>query len=158
MPKGIPKTKTGPKTLEEKFWEKVEKTDDCWNWTGAKFLSNYGMLVHGKQLRVHRVSWQIHNRQLQEGEIVRHLCHNRLCVNPDHLAIGSHQDNMDDMVSANRQATGIRHGRAKLTEPKVRAIKALVKAGWKQNYLAKSYGVHHVTINDIATGRRWKHV
>lgn len=76
----------------ERLMNKVDKTDDCWNWTGAKTANRknskgYGYInVNGRPFYVHRLSFLIANGSLTEGLVIDHLCNNTLCINPEHLA------------------------------------------------------------------------
>lgn len=97
-------------TLAERFWAGVEKTDGCWNWvlsTRNKDVE-YGCIRdrEGKSQRTNRVSWELHFGPIPEGMIVCHKCDNPRCVRPDHLFLGTHKDNHDDMVRKGRQAKG----------------------------------------------------
>ena len=77
-------------TLEERFWDKVDKrrADDCWLWLGFTNGAGYGMIRVGKISRAaYRVSWEIANEPIPEGRIILHSCGNPLCVNPSHLFI-----------------------------------------------------------------------
>lgn len=100
----------GGKTLEERFWCEVDKNSHplCWLWTGGSRKGNgYGDIRVGVNTRpAHRVSWGLHNGIIPEGLFVLHKCDNPSCVNPDHLFLGTHQDNMDDMVMKGRSYTG----------------------------------------------------
>lgn len=86
------------KSLEELFWAKVEKTDHCWNWTGAKSKNGYGNFItaynRGLSSLPHRVSLEIAGRSVPSDMVVDHECYNRLCVNPDHLAIVTQRENV----------------------------------------------------------------
>lgn len=107
------------KTLTQRFNSKVSVTPACWLWTGARSGLRYGGLKHeGKVLRTHRVSYELHKGPIPDGMSVMHRCDNPLCVNPDHLQIGTHLDNMQDMFSKGRRlpASGERNGRAKLSD------------------------------------------
>ena len=74
------------KSVEERFWEKVEKTDYCWNWTATKSKRGYGTFrIDDKMIRVHRFSYELHKGKILNGLTIDHLCRNRSCVNPDHL-------------------------------------------------------------------------
>lgn len=89
------------------FWAMVVKTEGCWEWTGAKFKTGYGAVNIGHRIvTTHRRSWELTNGPIPEGLFVLHHCDNRPCVRPDHLFLGTHQDNMTDMVSKGRQKNG----------------------------------------------------
>ena len=72
---------------EERFWEKVEKTETCWLWTAAKYPGGYGVFgIHPKVMKAaHRFSWELANGPIPEGLWVLHKCDVRHCVRPDHL-------------------------------------------------------------------------
>lgn len=83
----------------ERFWAKVQKTDDCWLWIGAKNSNSrvlpYGrFLWHGKVHVAHRVSWWIAGRDIPSGYELDHLCRNASCVNPDHLDLVTRSENL----------------------------------------------------------------
>lgn len=96
MPKSRP--------LEERFWEKVRKTDGCWEWTGAK-AAGYGCIGGGPGkglVKAHRLSWEMHNGPAPDGLCVLHHCDNPTCVRPDHLYVGTQKQNADDRESRGR--------------------------------------------------------
>ena len=75
-------------TLSERFWSKVEKTDNCWNWTGSKNRTGYGNIrpaMGGGSKLSHRVSYEMANGTIPDGMDIDHKCHNHACVNPAHL-------------------------------------------------------------------------
>lgn len=86
---------------EKRFYEKVEMIPfhPCWEWVASRFPSGYGAF---DKKTAHRFSYRIHNGPIPKGLHVRHTCDNRGCVNPKHLAVGTHQDNMDDRTERNR--------------------------------------------------------
>lgn len=89
-------------TREEVFWLRVEKSDGCWNWTG-KLVKGYGSFrLKGVSGRANRVSWFLAHGNLPKELHVLHKCDNPKCVRPDHLFLGTHLDNMRDMVEKNR--------------------------------------------------------
>ena len=98
-------------TLEERFRSKVVKgvkSSDCWSWAGGFFRLGYAAVWHeGKQLYAHRVSWMLHHKgSLPLGFLeLDHLCRNRGCVNPKHLQLVTHQENM------RRSPLVFKHGR-----------------------------------------------
>lgn len=134
----------------------------CWNWTGSVFTTNgRARMILGKShsMTAAKVSYVLH-KGATKGLLVLHSCDNVLCVNPEHLRLGTNQDNSDDMVKRGRslyQVESANHA-AKLNETKVRRIKVLLKKGVKQNRLAREYGVCKQTIWFIAHNMMWSHV
>lgn len=87
----------------ERFEEKIEKIDSCWIWVGAFFKSGYGRFSFGKKkVRAHRFSYELYIGKIPKGIYVLHRCDNPCCVNPLHLFLGTHLDNMMDMESKGR--------------------------------------------------------
>ena len=104
------------KTMEERFWAKVNKTDGCWEWTAHKLFNGYGRFsINKKPDYSHRVSWLIAHGEYPTGKHVLHTCDNPGCVRPDHLVLGTMGDNMADRDSKHRQYTKkklhCRHGK-----------------------------------------------
>lgn len=94
------------KNLIDRFWEKVDKKSDneCWNWIGAKNKDGYGIFnLNGKNTSAHRALWIILNSEIELGLQVCHSCDNPSCVNPNHLWLGTDQQNKDDMVKKGRK-------------------------------------------------------
>lgn len=92
-------------SLQDRFWEKVEKTPGgCWVWQGAKRGKGYGDIYvgDGRRMATHQLSYQWAHGTIPDGMFVLHRCDNKLCVNPDHLFTGTHQDNMDDLKEKTR--------------------------------------------------------
>lgn len=88
------------------FWNKVEKLrdDQCWKWKAYKNRKGYGRIgiSAGRCVNAHRVSWVIHNGAIPQGLFVCHRCDNPECTNPNHLFLGTRQDNINDMVIKKR--------------------------------------------------------
>jgi hypothetical protein len=150
---------------EKRFWSKVKKTDNCWLWMGTtslnrsragqlcgKFFASVGKLRFWKAANY---SWYLHNGVNLGGLHVLHTCDNALCVNPDHLFLGTHQDNMDDKVAKGRQARGEGHGRARLTEDDIRAMRS---SGLSESRVAKKWRISPSHAHRIMTRERWAHV
>lgn len=86
--------------VKERFMEMVCKLNECWIWIGST-KNGYGQFTtyKNKNNYAHRMSYVLFKGEIPEGLLVRHKCHNKLCVNPEHLLLGTHQDNMDDDFS-----------------------------------------------------------
>lgn len=94
-----------------RFLNKVAFGDSCWEWQGHMYRCGYGQIkVKRKSWAAHRLSYSHFVGPIPEGLYVCHRCDNKKCVRPDHLFIGTHQDNMDDMKSKSRSAAGARNG------------------------------------------------
>jgi hypothetical protein len=134
---------------------------DCIEHKGA-MTDGYGILKrNGKTVRAHRWAYCKHNGlSLHEidGMVVMHKCDNRLCVNPNHLLIGTHADNCKDKVEKCRQARGETAGNSKLTDSQVLSIKKLFDFGESNRSIAKFYGVSAMCIGRIRSGKTWGHL
>ncbi len=176
----------GPVAMDPavRFWRAVEKTAYCWPWKLAK-PRGYGMFKvrRDESVRAHRMAWELTNGPIPEGMLVCHRCDNPACCNPGHLFLGTHQDNMDDRNSKNRQARGaavvgerprgdthwkrlhpewIRRGSAHpgalTNETAVRDIRAAHACGASIADLARVYGLQWKTTAAIVHRKTWKHV
>lgn len=137
----------------------------CIHFKGAKNKGGYGRKWFGDKTHyAHRVIYcQANGIKLEDikGLVVRHKCDNRSCVNPDHLHIGTGQDNMDDMVARGRQVKGTVQHLAVLTEDLVLEIRARYKPRCKINgtrALAKEFGIGTNTVSSVTTRKTWKHI
>lgn len=148
------------------FWAKVsvpENTDDaCWEWQGSLWESGYGIasvVIDGiSYQRAHRLAFYFATSHHPGEQFVLHKCDNRRCVNPKHLFLGSHADNMADMDAKGRRAVGEAAGHDRLTTSEVIQIKTGLQQGKVQKHLAAEFAVSRSTINAIAKGRMWRHV
>jgi hypothetical protein len=146
----------------EKFQSKYEVMNTgCWHWKNPRPDGRANTFWHdGKVMGAYKASYLIHKGPV--GDLwVLHTCDNGLCVNPDHLFLGTPKDNTQDMIVKGRQIVKFGESRgkvAKLTEVQAREIKAAYEAGAMGTHLAKQYGVHFRTIYDLVKGRTWPHI
>ena len=132
----------------DKFWSKVDKTSDCWNWIATEEgYGNYS--INGKSFLAHRVSYAIHRGSIEPGMMVLHSCDNPRCVNPDHLRQGDQSENMIDRAKRGN------HG--KLTEQDVLEIRRQFKDGVPHTLIARTYDITEGHVHMIASGRSWAH-
>jgi hypothetical protein len=103
--------------------------------------------------------WELCHGPIPDGLQVLHKCDVRLCANPDHLFLGTNQDNVNDKVAKGRHLRGSAAVNAKLTEDQVRKIKDLrASAGWGAVRIGRFLGVTHKCVEGVIYGWRWKHV
>ncbi len=157
--------------LIDRFEAKVDRSPghgpdgDCWVWTGARMVSGYGQIKKGapsrKALGAPRAAILLEGADIPSGMSVLHHCDNPSCVNPDHLWIGTHRDNMIDMVNKGRHPRtslpGERNGRAKLTSEQISEIRLRFSEEHPITMakLARDYDVTTTTICSIVNGKTW---
>lgn len=108
-----------PKKTIDAFWKKVEKTDSCWNWQGCLDSDGYGRFQFNYQRwKTHRLSYHVHKGSIPLDMCVCHSCDNPKCVNPDHLWLGTTQDNTRDRTLKGRTANKINGNHAKIKKPR----------------------------------------
>ncbi len=138
-----------------RFWKKVLKTEGCWLWTASLNSSGYGYFsINSAPEGAHRVSWRMHNGPIPTAMHVLHKCDVPACVNPEHLFIGTHADNLRDMVHKGRKTS-----KSKLTRGQVLEIREkYVPIIYSTYKLAEEYGVSQCLIYQIVTRKKWKHL
>ena len=150
------------KPIAERFWSAVDKHEGCWRWTGTFSPNGYGRLFLGrtagrvKNVPAHRFSWETHYGAVPAGMCVCHRCDNKACVNPAHLFLGTHQDNMADRQSKQRQARGVRHGLSKLNPLKIEWARSEHRKGRSFTEIAADLGVNESTVARAIRRETWK--
>lgn len=101
----------GAKAPFIRFHEKIEQSaTGCWEWTGQRGSSGYGQIkAFGKMVSAHRFAYALYKGPIDDGQEVLHACDNRLCVNPAHLSVGTHQQNMIEARQRRRMRSGDDH-------------------------------------------------
>lgn len=150
--------------MERRLYTDVEMESDhddaCWTWRGYCERNGYGRVTIARQKYLtHRLAWELAYGPIPEATDVLHRCDQPACCRPDHLFLGSQQENVRDMVRKERHPRGQRHGRARLTEEQVlEIIEAYHQGGVTQVELGRLYQVHHSLVSRIVRGQRWAHL
>lgn len=149
--------------INRRFWSKVSKTDSCWLWTGSVTGGGYGQiwesLPNRKRHDAHRWSWIMHNGEIPLNLHVLHKCDVKLCVNPDHLYLGTRKDNMRDALERGQKLVGSQCSFAKLSAEQVVLVRELKALGIYTNAkLAQEFDVSPTTIWRAYSGRAYKDV
>jgi len=146
-----------------RFLPEDRPVNSCWEWQGARAGKGYGLINEGgansKKIYAHRLAWEVHNsRPVPKGLHVCHHCDNPACVNPNHLFLGTNQDNVNDKVSKGRQPRGSKSQVSKLSDDDVMEIRKLGSLGKSHTSIAKKFNVQRSNITLILHGKRWTHL
>lgn len=143
----------------------INPVSGCWEWQGAK-RNGYGRTIIGSRkdgtrrtISAHRLSYEVWNGNIPDGYEVCHKCDNPACINPDHLFVGTRQDNIDDRERKGRNVIKIGE-----EQPRAKLTKKIVKdARWEHAYkgtsfqrLANRYGVNKKTIENAINKVTWE--
>lgn len=148
-------------STRKRFFKNVYYAENgCWIWQGAASGKNdYGYIWHnGKVMRAHRVAWILFKGSLPDNLKVCHKCDTPLCVNPDHLFLGTQKENMYDAIAKNRMPKGEGSSSAKLEIKQVKEIRKLRVEGLTLQSIANFYQISPITVFDIVHRKTWKHV
>lgn len=135
------------------FWSRVNKSaaGGCWTYEGPK-RAGYGLIcVDGKSTGAHRYSFEINCGEIPSGKHIMHACDTPSCVNPEHLSIGTHSENMVDMYRKGR-------GNNKLYVDDIPRIRDMLRCGAPQKDIADVFGVSRRCISKVKNGASWAHV
>ena len=151
----------------------------CWEWAGTRKCNGgngyYGVVKYqGKQWYAHRLMWSMHyEREIPAGMEICHHCDNPPCVNPSHLFLGTHFDNIMDATKKGRMASGRHHGMnthperraigerngmSKLTSKDILSIRSRYRPRHKVQLLLSEFGISRTHLWRIVNGKLWKHV
>lgn len=145
------------------FWSRVHRTTAkaCWPFQGSIYSHGYGVFhfslpfIGRTRVRAHRFAWLASRGPIPAGQDVCHRCDVPHCVNPDHLFIGSHAENLRDAIHKGRKRTW---GKQKLNAEQVQEIRALCAGGLSQRDAGARFGVAKNTVSQIITGKTWSHL
>lgn len=157
------------KPLLDRFWAKVSKSDEpdgCWLWTGGQKgrrgdQPSYGAFgIYYKTVGAHCFSWELHNGPIPEGLWVLHKCDVKPCVRPDHLFLGTNQDNCLDAVRKGLWGDHTRRSRGKKLQLwEVLVMKEQLSIGiFKDEEVAAWWGLNRTTVSAVRRGKTWKRV
>lgn len=146
-----------------RFIAKIKQKNGCWEWMGTR-RSNYGRFrvggKYGRLVDAHRFSFVLFKSELGELDVL-HKCDNPCCVNPKHLKLGTHKENMADRDAKGRMRPppkGDKHHSNKLTNEDVLQIRAQYKNGATPAELARKYRVSGTNISLIVKWKIWRHL
>lgn len=147
-----------------KFFEKhadkfqIVSESGCYIWTASTKSNGYGEVWHdGRLMRAHRVAFEVANGTIPENIFVCHRCDVPACINPSHLFLGTHTDNMADMARKGRRSRqkGEDNARSKLTKADVLGIRSDTRSHRK---IAADFGIHHAQVGRIKARKIWRHI
>ena len=132
------------------------KNKECWECNSHTTDNNGYPIIkkEGKSTTIFRYIYKKYISDVPKGMVIRHTCDNRMCINPSHLILGTHADNVADRVLRGRSAAGIYHGRSKLIPEQVLFIRNNLDI--RASKLAKEYSVDPKVISDIRNGKTWR--
>jgi hypothetical protein len=141
--------------------------DGCWLWLGGTNVGGYGQIrrepqgnaIRGEKTTTHRVAWELTQGPIPGGLHVCHRCDNPRCVNPLHLWLGTHAENLADMSAKGRAARGDRSGTARLESRQVQIIQRLLYLGHcSAHELSVLLGVSPTSLDAIRNRHTWRHI
>ncbi len=136
----------------KRFWGKVEKTEKCWLWKGCIGTSGYGTIrIEGKTYTAHRFSFILANSFIPSSAMdIMHLCDNKVCVNPDHLKLGTRLENILDFISKGGVygKSGEKNHNCKITDLQYKEIKKRLFLGEMITKLEKEFGITRQSIRE----------
>ena len=159
---GLPNWKTwNMKSIRQRILESstLNLVSGCWEWDKTIGRGGYGKIqINKAQVTASRASYEEFIGPIPDGMLVCHKCDNRRCCNPEHLFLGTHQDNADDMLSKSRSMHGSWHYKATIDESQAVAVFEMIKSGATNSEIQGELGVGKNVIQSIKAGFSWNHV
>lgn len=151
-----------PETID-RFLNKVcFNPSGCWEWKAFISPDGYGHFRADEisSKRAHVFSYHFFKGKIKKGYLVCHTCDNPVCVNPAHLWLGTHKENMHDKIQKGRgnNPSGVRHWQAKLSKHQVVKIKMAHLCGIQKSEIAKRFKVSRATVHDVILGKSYKSI
>ena len=143
----------------ERFWSKIDVStpDACWEWKAGKSPMGYGRYrLPERAVFAHRYAYELVHGPIPDGLFACHRCDNPGCVNPAHIFLGTHDDNMRDMVSKGRHTAGDKNASRKVSAIEVTQIRARRDAGETLKAIGDSYGITRQAVHLIVTRQTWR--
>lgn len=136
-----------------RFWSKVNKTCSCWLWTAGCDSDGYGgVSLNGKSCKAHRISWLLTYGEIPKLDVL-HECDTPACVNPEHLFLGTSQDNVIDAIRKGRRPEGEAHTSAKVKDADIQTIRFKVSIGIPMIIVGNEFGLSATQICRICNGQ-----
>jgi hypothetical protein len=145
---------------KQDFYDLLEPNGDCLEWTMGRMSNGYGFtLINKKLTKTHRLALILEGVDVTD-KMVLHSCDNKVCCNPAHLRVGTHQENMDDMKKRNRQNSirGSKCHSASTDEETVKEIRRLYDNGTSQAQIRKDFGLGANAVFKIVHRKTWTHI
>lgn len=147
-----------PQPILERLMSKIRYTESCWIWEGTKY-KGYGCIqIKGKHCRPHRLLFEHFKGEIPKGMSLCHFCDNPSCVNPDHLWIGTTQDNSNDMIKKGRSLKGTKNHKCIIDDDKALYIRFLCDNGYSVLSISKYFDISRGAIYAIKYRKNWKHL
>lgn len=135
-----------------RFEAKINKSGDCWEWTGSRGSHGYGQIsIEGNVKTAHRLSYEMSYGPIGKGLCVCHHCDNRGCVNPAHLFLGSHSENLRDAAKKNRTTR-------KFSKKMIRRVKEKIKKGVPLRQIAREENTSDMWVRDVKLNKIHRHI
>ena len=139
----------------DRFWKRVIKSDNCWEWNGTVSNGSGVFYVNGKNIKAAVFSWNMINGEVPLGKFVYRTCNNRLCVRPEHLAVGTTKEITRHCVEHGKRARFKNGGKSRLSSEEVISIREEAGRGVSNKEIAKKYNISESYVGNITTNKTY---